>query len=131
MSEHAIFGMLSEDDIIDMIRDGDSLRAIARVVGADHTTLHRWLHSDPQRSARVREARTMAAEAFEERASQGIEDAKDAFELAKARELAHHYRWAAKVRNPAQYGDKMNLDVKANITLDNRIAEARKRARSE
>ena len=39
----------------------------------------------------------------------GINNAGDPFELAKAKEAAHHYRWQASKANPKGYGDKLDL----------------------
>jgi hypothetical protein len=42
--------------------------------------------------------------------------ASDAFELAKAKELAHHYRWRASKIAPKLYGDR--LQVEGKFTVD-------------
>lgn len=98
---------IDEDAIIEMIRDGASLTELARGFGKSRAWLSTWLNSTPERSARAKDARQESAAAFEDLALIGIQEAADAFELAKAKEAAHHYRWSAAVRHRSVYGDKV------------------------
>jgi hypothetical protein len=91
------------------IVDGETLTAIARSLGTGVSTLADWIAADPARSARAREARTAAAASYEEQALEAIRAAADPFELAKAKEEAHHLRWKASKANPRAYGDKLAL----------------------
>ena len=47
---------------------------------------------------------------WDEKALAGIEAAKDAFELAKAKEAAHHYRWRASKIAPSEFGDRQAIE---------------------
>jgi transposase len=107
------------DTICERIHEGDFLRDIAIRIGVSIGSLSAWLAADPERSARAREARRATAQLWEEKAAQVIEDAEDAFELAKARELAHQYRWKASKMNPREYGDKLELagDKESPLTV--------------
>jgi hypothetical protein len=58
----------------------------------------------------MREARAKSAKVWDEKAEQVVRDAPDKFELEKARELAHHYRWRAKAIAPRDYGDKVTQE---------------------
>ena len=51
----------------------------------------------------------MAARVWDDRAEAVLRDASDLFELAKAKELAHHYRWRASKIAPRDYGDRTVL----------------------
>lgn len=73
--------------------------------------LTRWVSADEKRALQVREARIASARAFADEARQGIEDAKDPFQLSRAKELAHHLRWEAARANPRDYGDKVQQEV--------------------
>lgn len=95
------------DWLCDKLTEGWTQRAICAELGIDPSTLCKWIAADAQRSARAREARVSAARAFEERAAEVIEEAVDPFSLAKAKELAHHYRWKASKASPKEYGDKV------------------------
>ena len=53
--------------------------------------------------------------AYDELAQAGIETARDPFELARAKEMAHHYRWRASKVNPGEYGEKLDLNAKVSI----------------
>jgi hypothetical protein len=89
------------------IANGETYREIAGSVGVSLGVLCHWIEATPERSQACARAREISAQAFEERAQEEIEDAKDPFELAKAKELAVHWRWRAKAVNPRRYGDKV------------------------
>jgi hypothetical protein len=101
----------SEEEIFSLIRAGEMLSAIADKFKVDRTTFFEWLDADKERSVRAREARAKASSAWDEKAERGIANATDAFELAKAKELAHHYRWRASKIAPKLYGDKVQTEV--------------------
>ena len=99
---------LDIDVICDMIADNVSLTKIAESQGLSRSRLTKWIASEETRSARVNAARAESGHACSDDAMRGIEDAKDPFELAKARERAHHLRWHASKIAP-QYGDKSTV----------------------
>jgi transcriptional regulator with XRE-family HTH domain len=103
-------GGLDEAAILARIENGESIAAIAASLGADRSTLSRWLNAEEHRSARAREARQAAAAAYDEQAEQELRAATDLFQLAKARELAQHLRWRASKINPKAYGDRLEVE---------------------
>ena len=107
---------LGVDALCDRLCAGESQTAIAQSLGVGVATLSRWIAADPERSARVREARIAAARTFDEMAEAELRAAIDPFSLAKARELASHYRWKASKSNPREYGDKLEIDQKTTLT---------------
>jgi len=102
--------------LCNQIIDGQSQTSIAQSVGVSLATLSNWIAADIERSARVREARIASSRAYDEKAEQALMDARDPFELAKARELASHYRWKASKTNPKEYGERVEIDQKTSIT---------------
>lgn len=102
--------------LCNQIIDGQSQTSIAQSVGVSLATLSNWIAADIERSARVREARIASSRAYDEKAEQALMDARDPFELAKARELASHYRWKASKTNPKEYGERVEIDQKMSIT---------------
>jgi len=60
----------------------------------------------------------MAAAAWDEKSELLLTNAKDNFELMKAKELAHHYRWRAKAIAPRDYGDKQVDQDKGKNTVE-------------
>lgn len=102
--------------VCNQIIDGHSQTSVAQSVGVSLATLSNWIAADIERSARVREARIASSRAFDEKAEQALMDASDPFELAKARELASHYRWKASKTNPKEYGERVEIDQKTSIT---------------
>lgn len=95
------------DTVCARITDGKSLTAIAKEAKVSKGSLLAWLAADVDRSARAREARRMTARLWDEKAEAGLRKAADPFELAKARELASHYRWRSSKTAPAEYGDRL------------------------
>jgi len=104
------------DWVCDQICAGNSQTAIANTLQVGIATLSRWIAGDLERSARVREARIAAARTFDDMAEQALMDAKDPFSLAKARELASHYRWKASKFSPREFGEKIEIDQRTTIT---------------
>lgn len=98
------------DRICEMVIAGESLTSIAAQIGVHVSTLIEWSEDDRQRSARIRESRQHSGRIWDERAESVIAQAGDKFELDKARELAHHYRWRAKAIAPREYGEKVTQE---------------------
>jgi transcriptional regulator with XRE-family HTH domain len=93
------------------VADGATLTAIAKEIGVSFGTLSAWLEANPERSARAREARTLAARLWDEKAEESLTKAKSKFALSRAKELAHHYRWRAAKVAPRDYGDKLTQEL--------------------
>jgi len=124
---------LKIDQVCQMLEEAHTQREIAAKFKVAPSSLTRWL-ADPQRSARAKDSRAAAAVLWDERAQEGIESAADPFELAKAKELAHHYRWRASKIAPKVYGDKLELagelthkKAAADMTDDELLALAKGR----
>jgi hypothetical protein len=104
------------ETVCELLMNGESQRKIAEQAGVGLASLIRWIAADPDRSARAREARIAAARQFDEMAETEIRQAADPFSLAKARELAQHFRWKASKVSPKEYGDKIEIDQKTTLT---------------
>lgn len=111
------FNGLSLESIADLIEGGLSISQVAATVGKPRSSLWNWIEADPVRSVRAREARSVSAERWDDLSVAVIEDAGDPFALAKAKELAHHYRWRASKIAPAIYGDKVEQKHTGSIGL--------------
>ena len=107
------------DLICRRIADGMTMAEISRQEGISPGTLSEWLEASPERSARARAARILAARVWDDRAEAVLHDAGNAFELAKAKEMAHHYRWRASKIAPRDYGERTVLagDAQAPLAL--------------
>lgn len=112
MKDHArkALDSLGVEAVCEFIYDGESMTSIAKSHGVSIGSLIAWVASDTERSARVKLARVETARIWDEKAERGIEDAADDFELAKAKDLAHHYRWRASKIAPREYGDKIQQE---------------------
>lgn len=105
---------LGIDEFCDRIINGDSQTKIAQTVGVGIASIAKWLALDPERSARARDAMQSGADTHAEKAEIVLMD--KTMDVARARELASHYRWLARVRNPKQYGDKLEIDQTTKVT---------------
>lgn len=92
--------------LCDELMSGGSIGSVSRRVGVTTASVLRWIDLDPDRATTVHNARVKAATIWDELAEDRIIRSVDQFELAKARELAHHYRWRAKCMSPRLYGDR-------------------------
>lgn len=110
------------DAVCEAIAARKTLTQIARKVGVSLWTLLAWLNADASRSARARETRAGMAKHWDEQAEAEIRKAKDPLALAKARELAHHFRWRASKIAPAEYGEK--IEFKGTMTLGQLVEAA-------
>lgn len=116
---------LGIDAICARIQQGASQGSIADSLKADRADFSRWLSSDVQRSARVREARSLSALHWDEQAEKVLLDASEVMplSLAKARELASHYRWRAKCYAPKVYGDKVGLEHDVSVNAIRQVLD--------
>ena len=96
--------------VCERLSNGVTMTAIAEEIGVTVGKLSQWIASDEEHSARAREARIHAARIWDEKALSVIEQALDPFELQRAKELAHHYRWRASKTAPKEYGDKVTQE---------------------
>lgn len=93
--------------VLSDIGDRKTLTSIAENIDVSIGSLLAWIDGDPERSARVKETRRAMARIWDEQAETVLKDAGEDFDLRKAKELAHHYRWRASKIAPADYGDRM------------------------
>jgi transposase-like protein len=95
-----------------------SMQGIAEAWGCTKRQLQLWIDGDSDRSQRAKEARQNAADWCDREAERVLRDltpGATVAEVARARELAQHYRWRARVRNPATHGDKIVVEVKQGM----------------
>lgn len=97
--------------VCERLSNGMTMTALAEEIGVTVGKLSQWIASDEEHSARAREARIHAARIWDEKALSVVEQALDPFELARAKELAHHYRWRASKTAPKEYGDKVQTEL--------------------
>jgi hypothetical protein len=100
------------DEICEKLIAGETYRNIASDLDVPLSTLYDYT-SKPEHSARVKTALEFSASTYADKAEQALLLAEsDKNEIARARELAQHYRWHAGKRNPRTYGDKIDVTTK-------------------
>lgn len=106
-SAEAILDKVGLQKLCDEIADGKTLRQLCAELGVDRGSLRRWMSLTEERTKQITEARITAAEAFVDEADDGIKKARNAFQLAKAKERGYHLRWRASKADPRRFGDKL------------------------
>ena len=122
--------------ICEKIAGGKTYTDLTEELGIPSGVLGQWIRSDEVRRQRVDAARQESADncdAMGLRVLMAIRPDSTSAEITQARELANHYRWQAKVRNPASYGEQVNSKVTGSVShslaamtdeeLDARIAQ--------
>lgn len=104
---------LGIDALCDMIIEGLSYAEICAKIEIGKASLVRWLSADSERSARAGEALKLSAQGEDDK-GESILFRKD-LDPTIRRELAYHYRWRAKVRNPHVYGEKVQIDQTTRV----------------
>lgn len=109
---------LGIDAICEMIEADMSYQQIAQQVGVGKTRVIEWIHADADRAARARISLIRSAnecDAKAEEALLAISDGAQQGEITRQRELASHYRWRAKARDPRTYGDRVAVDADVSV----------------
>lgn len=99
------------DECIDLIIEGKTFREIASYYKVSVSAIHKHF-SKSEHSARVHEALSISASSYADKADEvlsAITKDSNPVEMARARELAQHYRWKASKRNPRAFGDKVDI----------------------
>ena len=97
------------------VSEGMSLAQIAGHCGVSPGEVLRFTQANKALKAALVEARKEAAWVWDERAEAVLKQAETKDELAKAKELANHYRWRASKLNREQYGEKVDTTVSASL----------------
>jgi len=106
------------EELCDLIIQGVSLRAIATGWKVSHVSLLQWIADDDERHAATIVARDAAGALWDQKAIEVLEALRadsTVAEIARARELASHYRWRAS-KTAATYSDKSKLSIDATVT---------------
>ena len=101
--------------IAEKIAAGETYRKITAEAQVSIGAFCAWIESDPERSQACARAREISGQSCDEKAEEEIANARDQFELAKAKELAVHWRWRAKAVNPRRYGDKVQTELSGSV----------------
>src|SRR5271168_2706661 len=106
------------EELCELIMRGKMLTEIAEEWDLSCTALLNWISSDEDRSARARESRSMAGHSWDRMAVRELTDLPPEAtpgQIARARELASHYRWRASKISPP-YVDKTHATVEATVS---------------
>lgn len=120
---------LGIDAVCERIEGDESLASIAADLGIPKSTLTEWIQADLERSTRAHASRIISSEACDDHALRAIKELPSdgtPAQIAKARELASHYRWRAKMRDPARYGDKQQVEHSGAMTLEQLVVGSQK-----
>lgn len=103
-----------EDDVWAVVSQGWGRERCAQELGVTTIGFRTFVASTPERQARFKEAKKLAAENFADRGRTTLEAAQPSeANIAKAR--ADYYRWLAKVNDREQFGDGPQIAVQINV----------------
>lgn len=104
--------------ICERMMAGETMTGIAESIGVSKGSMIAWIASDADRSAHAKEARIVSARHWDDQAERVLLDSDELVtgSIAKARELASHYRWRAKCYAPRDYGDKIAIDAEVKVS---------------
>ena len=100
------------DEVCAFIACGHSVHDIARELGIAAATVYRWLHETDDKTDRWMHAMAISADALADKAEDLLLSAPNPFELARAKEVANHLRWKARIYNPRRFSDAMDVNLK-------------------
>jgi len=93
--------------IIDMIEEGKSYQDICDRFDVHHKYVS-WFVAESEYSARARQSQKNSAQRYAKLALDSllaIKTGDDKADITRQRELAHHYRWLAKVKAPREFNE--------------------------
>lgn len=111
----------------ELASQGKTIQQICDALGVTTRALYDATYKDPVFAREFTRARQ---EGLELHADSLINLADEADDILRARLKSENIRWLLSRRLPAQYGDKIALDVSGQIDLVGVLAEARQRLRS-
>lgn len=107
------------DELCKWISAGSNQKQIAQSLGVSEFAVLRFMCSEENMPKTI-VARSYAAQHWDfeaERVMLSLSRDATTGDIARARELAHHYRWRAKAFNRNLYGDKQEIEHKGGITV--------------
>ncbi len=108
---------LGVEFICDALMNGFMLTEIAKNLNVDRSDMMKWIRSNPERNQAVIQSRMDAADAWDDKAEIAILSADNPLDLARARELAQHYRWRASKLDPRRYGKNEESDSSSDVKI--------------
>jgi CRISPR/Cas system-associated endonuclease Cas1 len=99
------------EDVLEMLRQAKSYEDIQKKFCVHAKYVSDFI-ANSEYSTRAREAQKESAETYfvkAEKAILEIDSADTNAKVTRQRELASHYRWAARVKNPSRFGDSTTL----------------------
>ena len=109
------------EDICAQIAAGAYLKDVAAEYLTNPSTLYQWIDKDPERSkayARARQERAHALFDEIDRLAESADLCKDKVEVAGLRLKIDTKKWAAARLFPAVYGDRIQADVNAVVSMN-------------
>lgn len=109
--------LANAEDVIDMIYNDHTYRQIAKKYEVDVKAVL-WFVSESNYSSRAKSALEASAEIAFDKAEEVLAEIKkgdDQALITRQRELAHHYRKKAGVKNRYRFSDKIQQDINLSM----------------
>lgn len=125
---HAEVLLKNAEEVIFMLESGESYESIQNKFKVRAENVADFIHKS-EYSARARLAAKNASHKYAKLALDSIlaiQTGDDKAIITKQRELAHHYRWLAKVKSPKEYNENRQEGESENKTIPNFIINLKK-----
>lgn len=125
---HAEVLLKNADVVIEMLENGESYEAVKARFGVRGENVSDFVHKS-EHSARAKLAMKNSSHKYAKLALDSIlaiQTGDDKAIITKQRELAHHYRWLAKVKSPKEYNENRQDVETENKVIPNFIINLKK-----
>lgn len=93
--------------VIDCLQEGGTYDDLKKMFGVSYESISAFINKS-EYSARVKDAQKNSAQKYAKLALDSliaIKTGDDKADITRQRELAHHYRWLAKVKSPREFNE--------------------------
>lgn len=120
-----LFDPVLADEYCERVEMGETLSSIhADPSMPSAIIINRWKREQPEFLVNYNRAREASAEACEHNAIREVELAHDKDSAAVAKARAEVWRWTSGVRNPKTHGNKLDVDMRIEVGLADRLNAA-------
>ena len=116
------------DAVCHAIESGISINDLSEIAGISHPTIYRWLDENPSFNAAYTRARTnqadTSADTIDSIAGKVMRGEMDP---QAARVAIDALKWTASKRRPRVYGDTLNVNIDATVSITAALQQARGR----
>jgi hypothetical protein len=104
------------DTLLLAIESGETLKAAIKTAKTSYRALQLLCERDANAASRYARSRVLSSAYWADKAVETVEQAHDKESAIIARVRQDVYRWRARVANPKEYGDKLDVSGQVQVT---------------